>query len=79
VIPGFPKRKKMVAYEYFTKEFIPLTSGTRLTVSLGGDDVRAYSIYPVSKDEKGEYIMLGDRSRYLGIGSRKFEKVYIED
>ena len=30
-------------------------------------------------NEKGEYIMLGDRSRYLGIGSRKFEKVYIED
>ena len=77
VIPGFPARRKMVAYEYFTKKFIPVTSSSKLKVTLGEDEVRSYSIYPVRKDRNGEYIMLGDRSRYIGIGCRTFEKTYL--
>lgn len=79
VIPDVAADREYVAYEYFTKKFIRINGSTEETVTLSSDDVRAYSIYPILTDEGGEYIELGEISRYIGIGSREKKKVYVKD
>ncbi|HIX93343.1 MAG TPA: alpha-galactosidase [Firmicutes bacterium] len=58
-----------VAYEYFTKKFTRVNKGSLLDYSLGVNGVAVWSIYPVLRDDSGEYILLGDVSKYLPIAS----------
>lgn len=58
-----------VAYEYFTKKFTRVNKGSRLDYALGVNGVAVWSIYPVLRDDDGEYILLGDVSKYLPIAS----------
>lgn len=76
VIPGIKKTEYYVAYEYFTKKFTRLRADYNIDVDLKPGDCRAYSIYPLHRDSEGEYILLGDCSRYIGIGAPKLEKKY---
>ncbi len=76
VVPDIKADKEYVAYEYFTKKFTRITSDIEETVTLSAGDVRAYSIYPIID---GEYIMLGDNTRYIGIGAREPKKVKLSD
>lgn len=59
-----------IAYEYFTKTYTRVNKDTKLTLKTGKDDVSVWSLYPVRKDEKGEYIEEGESCRYVGIASR---------
>ncbi len=79
VVPDIKAGCEYVAYEYFTKKYTRITCDTEETVTLTGDDVRAYSLYPICKDENGEYIMHGDKSRYIGIGAREKTKIYLAE
>lgn len=79
VIPDIDVSREYVAYEYFTKKFTRITANTEETLTLTSDDVRAYSIYPIMADDGGEYIELGETTRYIGVGSREKSKVYVTD
>ncbi len=74
VVPDIKAGVEYVAYEYFTKKYTRITADSEETVTLAPGDVRAYSIYPIID---GEYIMLGDNSRYVGIGARETKKTLL--
>ena len=76
-VEGFPAGRQFVAYEYFTKTFRMADSGTAFRFTLGEDDLRAYSVYPVENDGSGDYIMLGDTGRYVGAGDPEKKKTYL--
>jgi len=79
VIPDIDATREYVAYEYFTKKYTRITAESEETLTLSSDDVRAYSLYPIMADESGEYIELGETTRYIGIGSRVKKKVYVKN
>ncbi len=64
-----------VAYEYFSKKFTRINKNSVEAVKLDRDGCAVWSLYPVRKDEDGEYIMLGDTSKYVPIASKKKTKV----
>ena len=70
VIPDMDSDKEYVAYEYFTQRFSRVNAGTECKVSLDKGETRAYSLFPIEKDELGEYIMFGDITRYFPAASR---------
>ena len=76
VVPDIKAGVEYVAYEYFTKKYTRITADSEETVTLAPGDVRAYSIYPIID---GEYIMLGDNSRYVGIGARETKKALLSE
>ncbi len=76
VVPDIKAGREYVAYEYFTKKYTRITSDSEETVMLAAGDVRAYSVYPIID---GEYIMLGDNTRYIGIGARETKKVLLSE
>lgn len=79
VVPDLKAGTDYVAYEYFTKTYARVNTNTELTLTISSDDVRSYSIYPILKDDGGEYIDLGETTRYIGVGSRVKNKVYLKD
>ncbi len=86
VIPGLPKDTEYAAYEYFTKTWTRVHFASEETVTLPGDGVRCWSLYPIIRDihheldpDKDAYIMMGELDRYTGIGSREKTKVTLEE
>jgi len=79
VVPDIKADTEYVAYEYFTKKYTRITKDSEETVALAVGDVHAYSIYPICTDESGEYINLGDTTRYIGIGARETKRVYLSE
>jgi len=69
-IPALRPDADYVAYEYFTRTYTRVTAQTTLSVTLPRDGVRVWSIYPVRRDEAGEFIEMGDPAKYVPIASR---------
>ena len=65
VIPEIEGGKEYIAYEYFTKTFARVSAETKISLSLGKNEVRAYSLFPIKKDADGEFVLLGDTERYF--------------
>ena len=78
-ISGFDKNAEYVAYEYFTKSFARVNIDSVLDMELDIEDMRIWSIYPIKKDEGGEYIMLGNTDKFLPIPSKYKKKTYLKD
>ena len=67
------------AYEYFTKEFRLVQADTEIELTLQADDVRCWSLYPVQGEGDERYILLGDVTRYVGIGVPEKRKVMLQE
>ncbi len=67
VIPGIDPAAEYVAFEYFTGKYTRVNSNTTLSFDFEADGLAAYSIYPIKCDADGEYVMLGDVSKYISI------------
>ena len=78
-ISGIDKERQYVTYEYFTKKYDRATAETAYEVELDLEDLRIWSIYPIEKDEGGEYIMLGNTDKFLPIPSKFKKKTYLKD
>ncbi len=78
-ISGIDKNAEYVAYEYFTKSFARVNIDSVLDMELDLEDMRIWSIYPIKKDEGGEYIMLGNTDKFLPIPSKYKKKTYLKD
>lgn len=76
-IEGANSERGYVAYMYFEKRFVRVTAETPLTFTLGAQKAESISLYPISEDSCGEYIMLGSTERYFGTGAVTLEKTYI--
>ena len=68
-----------VAYEYFSKKYFRVNKATKVTVTLVRDGCAVWSLYPVKKDESGEYAFIGDSSKYVPIASKKKTRVYLSE
>lgn len=68
-IPGIDMNREYVAYEYFSRSYIRLKYSDEVKLSLDEDEIAVYSIYPIYRDESGEYIMLGNTDKYAPIAS----------
>ena len=79
IIPIIDGNKEYIAYEYFTKKFTRVSKNTVINTSLDVDGVLSYSLYPIEADENGEYIILGDCDRYIGIATKDKKKVYVKE
>ncbi len=78
-IHGMDASGEYIVYEYFTKSFVRADVNTELEIELDLDDKRIWSIYPIKKDEDGEYIMLGNTDKFLPIPSKFKKKTYLKD
>lgn len=82
VIPGISEENDYIAYEYFTKSFTRVNFASDVTLWLAAGEVRCYSLYPITypdpTTDEGAYIMLGDTSRYVSIGSREKKQTQID-
>lgn len=65
-VPGLGDGEYM-AYEYFSRAFTRVTRETTLPVTLPADGVAVYSLYPIKRDAEGEYILMGDCTKYVPI------------
>ena len=79
VIPVIDADKEYIAYEYFTKKFTRVNKDTVINAKLDVAGVLSYSLYPIASDENGEYIILGDCDRYVGIASKEKKTVLVKD
>ena len=70
-IPEVPDGSEYMAYEYFSKTFTRVNKETSVPVTLVRDGCAVWSLYPIMNDGDGEYIMLGDLSKYVPIASKK--------
>lgn len=77
-IPGIEDRD-YVAYEFFSKKFTRVNKSSALEATIAEDDQVVYSIYPVEKDENGEFIMLGNVEKYVPIASKNKVKTYLTE
>jgi len=68
-----------MSYEYFTKKFTRVNKNTSVSVTLERDGCAVWSLYPIKNDANGEYIMLGDVSKYVPIASKKKVKTYLNN
>ena len=74
-IPGLGDGEYM-AYEYFSHTFTRVNRETKLPVTMPADGVAVYSLYPVKRDAEGEFILMGDRTKYVPIaGELKIERI----
>lgn len=73
-IPGLGDGDYM-AYEYFSRSFTRVNKGTKQSVTLPADGVAIFSVYPVKQDAEGEFVLMGDRAKYVPIaGELKVER-----
>lgn len=74
-IPGLGDGEYM-AYEYVSHSFTRVSGETKLSVALPADGVAVYSLYPVKRDADGEFVLMGDRTKYVPIaGELKVERL----
>ena len=67
VVPGMDKDTDYIAFEYFTGKYSRVNVESELQFDFEPDGFAAYSIYPIKKDEMGEYVMMGDTTKYISI------------
>lgn len=78
-IPELDCAREYVAYDYFTKNAERLCADDVREVTLESDGTALYNIYPIMRDDKGEYIMLGETDKYAAVASRVKTKTYLSD
>ena len=79
VVPIIDADKEYIAYEYFTKKFTRVNKDTVIDASLDVAGVLSYSLYPIMNGDDGEYIVLGDCDRYVGIATKEKKTVYVSE
>ena len=78
-ISEIDKTKEYVAYEYFGKTFQRVNYNSAIDIELDLEQNAAFSFYPIECDENGEYVMLGNTEKILGIASKFKKKKYLRD
>lgn len=78
-ISSLDKSKEYIAYEYFTKKFVRVGANGGIDFDVDVEGMAIFSIYPIECDENGEYIMLGNTEKFLGIASKFKKKTYLCD
>ena len=78
-ISEIDKTKEYVAYEYFGKTFQRVNYNSAIDIELDLEQNAAFSFYPIECDENGEYVMLGNTEKILGIASKFKTKKYLRD
>jgi hypothetical protein len=82
-VPGLSREHEYVAYEYFSKTFTRINAFEDTEITLPGDGVAVWSIYPIvhpdEDTDEGAYILLGDTERYVSIAAKDKKKVRITD
>ena len=74
-VPGLGDGEYM-AYEYFSGATARVNRETKLPVTLTGDGVAVFSVYPVKQDGDGEYARMGEKTKYVPIaGELKVERL----
>lgn len=79
VIPGIRRDTDYIAYEYFTKNFTRVRADSELRVDLAHDGLRTWSFYPVQNDGDGEWILLGDITKYISAKTAKKTKIAVRE
>ncbi len=78
-IPELSKNCDYLAYEYFSKKFTRVNFYEDTDVTLPCDGVAVYSLYPIEKTDDGEFVMLGDTTKYVPIASKHKVKTNVAD
>lgn len=74
-VPGIGDGEYM-AYEYVSRSFTRVSRESKLPVTLPADGVAVYALYPVKCDADGEFVLMGDRTKYVPIaGELKLERL----
>jgi len=71
--------KEYIAYEYFGKRFQRVNYNSAIDIELDVGQNVIFSFYPIEKDDGGEYVMLGNTNKLLGIASKYKKKTYLCD
>lgn len=79
VIPEMARDTAYIAYEYFTRTFCRVSADSVMDVRLERDGLCAWSLYPVHTDDEGEYILLGDTSKYISAKTEKKKRTAVRD
>ncbi len=77
-IPEIDKRREYVGHEYFSKKYHLLKHGKRIPVTIGGDGVAVFSLYPVYEEDGVRFADLGDSAKYAPVASRKKLKTALD-
>lgn len=74
-IPGLSGDCGYLAYEYFSRTWSRVNAYEDITVTLGRDGVAVWSLYPIEETDEGEFVTVGDTSKYVPIASRHKTRV----
>ena len=76
-IPGLSCECGYLAYEYLSKTWSRVNAYEDIIVTLGRDGVAVWSLYPIEETEDGEFVTVGDTSKYVPIASRHKTRVSV--